>query len=118
MVLPVPNSPGPNDSGRAPDTICERWPDLPDAAVAHVFGEHTAQTFGRYKVPCISPERVRDSTWVRILIARDAISTGWDCRRAEVMISFRPAKDKTHITQLPGGMVRTHSRAASREMTG
>jgi hypothetical protein len=42
-----------------------------------------------------------------VLIAKDAISTGWDCPRAEVMVSFRPAKDQTHITQLLGRMVRT-----------
>ena len=58
-------------------------------------------------VPYISPERVQESTWVRVLIAKDAISTGWDCPRAEVMVSFRPAKDRTHITQLLGRMVRT-----------
>ena len=39
---------------------------------------------------------------MRILIAKDAISTGWDCPRAEVMVSFRAAKDQTHITQLAG----------------
>ena len=43
---------------------------------------------------------------MRILIAKDAISTGWDCPRAEVLVSFRPAKDHTHITQLLGRMVR------------
>ena len=58
-------------------------------------------------MPYISPERVQDETWVRVLIAKDAISTGWDCPRAEVMVSFRPAKDQTHITQLLGRMVRT-----------
>ncbi len=50
---------------------------------------------------------MQDSTRVRVLIAKDAISTGWDCPRAEVMVSFRPAKDRTHITQLLGRMVRT-----------
>ena len=50
---------------------------------------------------------VQDSTWVRVLIAKDAISTGWDCPRAEVMVSFRPATDRTHITQLLGRMVRS-----------
>jgi hypothetical protein len=42
-----------------------------------------------------------------VLIAKDAISTGWDCPRAEVLVSFRPAKDNTHITQLLGRMVRS-----------
>jgi hypothetical protein len=107
MVLQVPNTPDPEEIGRALDTIYERWPDLPDDAVAHVFGDHTAQTFGRHSIPYISPERVQESTWVRVLIAKDAISTGWDCPRAEVMVSFRPARDRTHITQLLGRMVRT-----------
>lgn len=107
MVLQVPNTPDPNEIGRAIDTIYDRWPDLPVDAIAHVFGDHTTQSFGRYAVPHISPERVQESTWVRILIAKDAISTGWDCPRAEVMVSFRPAKDRTHITQLLGRMVRT-----------
>ena len=43
---------------------------------------------------------------MRVLVAKDAISTGWDCPRAEVLVSFRPAKDHTHITQLLGRMVR------------
>lgn len=107
IVLQVPNSPDHNEIGRALDTIYERWPELSEHAIAHVFGEHTAQSFGRYLVPYIYPERVQESTWVRVLIAKDAISTGWDCPRAEVMVSFRPAKDKTHITQLLGRMVRT-----------
>src|SRR5690606_6055469 len=106
MVLQVPNSPDHQEVGRALDAIYDRWPELPDDAIAHVFGEHNTQTFGRHSVPYISPERVQESSWVRVLIAKDAISTGWDCPRAEVMVSFRPAKDKTHITQLLGRMVR------------
>ena len=50
---------------------------------------------------------MQESTWVRVLIAKDAISTGWDCPRAEVMVSFRPAKGRTQIRQLLGRMVRT-----------
>ncbi|WP_269617909.1 DEAD/DEAH box helicase [Zhongshania sp. BJYM1] len=107
MVLQVPNTPDPNDIGRALDTIYQQWPELPNGSVAHVFGEHSTQHFGNRAVPYIQPERVQDSTWVRILIAKDAISTGWDCPRAEVMVSFRPAKDRTHITQLLGRMVRS-----------
>jgi hypothetical protein len=107
MVLQVPNTPDPNEIGRALDTIFQHWPELACEAIAHVFGDHTTQTFGGHIVPYISPERVQDSHWVRVLIAKDAISTGWDCPRAEVLVSFRPAKDRTHITQLMGRMVRT-----------
>lgn len=107
MVLQVPNTPNLNDIGKALETIFAHWPDLPETSVAHVLGDHAPQQFGKYKVPHISPERVQDETWVRVLIAKDAISTGWDCPRAEVMVSFRRAKDHTHITQLLGRMVRT-----------
>jgi hypothetical protein len=107
MVLQVPNTPDPNEIGRALDTIFQQWPELTEEAIAHVFGEHTTQTFGRHTVPYISPEHVQDTHFVRVLIAKDAISTGWDCPRAEVLVSFRPAKDRTHITQLMGRMVRT-----------
>lgn len=107
MVLQVPNKPNPKDIAAALDTIYENWPDLASDAVANVFGEHSAQNFGRHLVPYISPEHVQDSAYIRVLIAKDAISTGWDCPRAEVMISFRPAVDQTHITQLLGRMVRT-----------
>jgi len=107
MVLQVPNTPDPNEIGQALDTIFERFKELPVASVAHVFGDHTTQTFGNRDVPYIEPQRVQDSAWVRILIAKDAISTGWDCPRAEVMVSFRAAKDRTHITQLLGRMVRS-----------
>mgnify|MGYP000223948108 CR=1 FL=1 len=107
MVLQVPNTPNPNEVGQWLDTIFQRWSGLPEDCVAHVFGEHTTQTFGRHTVPYISPERVQDATWVRVLLAKDAISTGWDCPRAEVMVSFRRAVDRTHITQLLGRMVRT-----------
>lgn len=107
MVLQIPNTPNPNDVGAWLDTIYERWPEMPLNAIAHVLGDHTEQTFGRHSVPYIPPERVQESNWIRILIAKDAISTGWDCPRAEVMVSFRAATDKTHITQLLGRMVRS-----------
>jgi type III restriction enzyme len=35
------------------------------------------------------------------------LSTGWDCPRAETMMSFRHAQDYTHIAQLLGRMIRT-----------
>ncbi len=107
MVFQVPNTPSHNEIGRLLNTIFQQWPDLPETSVAHVFGEHTTQTFGQYSVPYIEPQRVQNDTWVRLLIAKDAISTGWDCPRAEVMVSFRAANDQTYIAQLLGRMVRT-----------
>lgn len=107
MVLQVPNNPDPNDIGRWLDTIFETWPDLPQDCVANVLGEHRTEQFGSHSVPYVEPERVQERDDILILIAKDAISTGWDCPRAEVMVSFRAASDRTHITQLLGRMVRS-----------
>jgi hypothetical protein len=107
MVLQVPDAPDPKDIAKWLDVILERYPELPEDSIANVFGEHKTETFGRHTVPYIEPQRVQQDDWVRILIAKNAISTGWDCPRAEVMVSLRAASDKTHITQLLGRMVRT-----------
>lgn len=107
LVLQVPNKPAPEEVATAIDVIRQEWPTLQPDAFAHVFGEHAAQSFGHHLVPYVSPERVQDADYIRVLLAKDAISTGWDCPRAEVMVSFRPAKDETHITQLLGRMVRS-----------
>lgn len=107
MVLQVPNSPDHNEISTWLDAIYAEWPDLPPDCIANVLGEHRTETFGSRSVPYIEPERVQQDDWVRILIAKDAISTGWDCPRAEVMVSLRAATDRTHITQLLGRMVRS-----------
>lgn len=107
MVLQVPNSPSHTDIGTWLEAIFTTWPDLPTDSVYNVFGEHKTEKLGAYLAPYITPERVQESPLVRILVAKDAISTGWDCPRAEVMVSFRGASDTTYITQLLGRMVRT-----------
>lgn len=107
MVLQVPDAPNPNDIAKWLDVILDRFPELPENSIANVFGEHKTETFGRHSVPYIEPQRVQQDDRVRILLAKNAISTGWDCPRAEVMVSLRAASDKTHITQLLGRMVRT-----------
>ena len=42
-----------------------------------------------------------------MVLFKTALSTGWDCPRAEVMMSFRRAQDATNIAQLVGRMIRT-----------
>jgi len=107
LVLQTPNTPKLDDVGVAIDTIFDEYPALVGSQVRHVLGEHTTQKFGAWEVDWIEPQRVQEESDVRVLIAKDAISTGWDCPRAEVLVSFRPAKDNTHITQLLGRMVRS-----------
>ena len=107
LVVQVPNKPSDELLLSALTTIRETWPELESDAIAHVFGDHTPFEVGGVTVPYVGPEMVQDRTYIRVLFAKDAISTGWDCPRAEVLVSFRPAKDDTHITQLLGRMVRT-----------
>ncbi len=107
LVVQVGDKPSQETLVRALDTIYQAWPELPTEAVANVFGEHQDLIVGQQSVPYIEPQRVQDAAHVRILLAKSAISTGWDCPRAEVLVSFRQAADKTHITQLLGRMIRT-----------
>lgn len=106
LVLQSPNTPDTDQIGLALDEILRVFPHLTGESVRHVFGDHTVQKFGTWDVEWIEPQRVETTTTVRVLVAKDAVSTGWDCPRAEVLVSFRPAKDQTHITQLLGRMVR------------
>ena len=107
LVVQVPNKPSDELLLSAITTIRETWPELEPDSMGHVFGDHAPIEFGGFTVLHVGPETVQDRTHIRVLFAKDAISTGWDCPRAEVLVSFRPAKDDTHITQLLGRMVRT-----------
>jgi len=107
LVVQVGDKPTEETLMRTIDTIYDTWPELPADAVANVFGEHSDLMIGQQPAPYIEPQRVQDAKHIRVLLAKSAISTGWDCPRAEVLVSFRPATDKTHITQLLGRMIRT-----------
>jgi type III restriction enzyme len=87
-------------------TIDAEWPGLGLRAIAHVLGEHERLTLGARTVDWVYPESIQTETDVRVVLAKEAISTGWDCPRAEVLYSERPAQDATHIAQIIGRMVR------------
>ena len=106
LVLQVPNTPDHDEIGAMLDRIASEIPEISPRNVRNVLGENKTETFGAWTVDYIEPQRVQETTAVRVLIAKDAVSTGWDCPRAEVLLSFRPAKDQTHIAQLLGRMVR------------
>ncbi|MCT1997062.1 DEAD/DEAH box helicase family protein [Brachybacterium muris] len=107
LVVQVADKPTEADLARVLDAIYDEWSDLPLDAVAHVFGTHTDLMVGQQSVPYLAPQRVQDAKHVRVLLAMEAISTGWDCPRAEVLVSFRPRSDSTYIHQLLGRMMRT-----------
>lgn len=106
LVVQVPDKASSAKLGEVVATIEEEWPGLGPRAVAHVFGEHQPLTLGLRQVEWVYPESIQTDTDVRVVLAKEAISTGWDCPRAEVLYSERPAKDATHIAQIIGRMVR------------
>lgn len=80
---------------------------LPDDAFAHALQDKTAVTMDGRDVRYLAPSDIQRDPDVRVVFFKTALSTGWDCPRAEVMMSFRKAKDETYIAQLVGRMVRT-----------
>ena len=83
------------------------FPEFTDDCVAHVLGDRGDLEINGIPIPKVKPQDIQNDPTVRVLLAKDAVSTGWDCPRAEVLVSLRPARDKTYITQLLGRMVRT-----------
>lgn len=75
--------------------------------VVHTFGSTGNLTIHGLNVPHIEPSEIADDRRIRIVLFKENLSTGWDCPRAETMMSFRHAEDATYIAQLLGRMVRT-----------
>ena len=81
---------------------------LKEWEVVHTFGQTTADVeFNGMKVHYVEPSRIQDDRKIKIVFFKENLSTGWDCPRAETMMSFRRAQDATYIAQLLGRMVRT-----------
>ncbi len=80
---------------------------LPNEAFAHAFQEGVTLPFGEHDVRHLAPADIDGDPDVRVVFFKTGLNTGWDCPRAEVMVSFRRAVDSTLIAQLIGRMVRT-----------
>ncbi|MDV7177755.1 DEAD/DEAH box helicase [Micrococcus luteus] len=107
LVVQVADKPSDEHLSRILDVIHQEWPELRPQNINHVFGTHTDRHLPGQIVNYIAPQRVQETTHIRVLLAMEAISTGWDCPRAEVLMSFRTYKDATYVHQLLGRMVRT-----------
>lgn len=106
LVVQVPDKASDAKLGELVSVIESEWAGLAPNAVVNVFGEHETVVLPSRTVPWMSPESIQSDGDARVVLAKTAISTGWDCPRAEVMYSERPAKDATHIAQIVGRMVR------------
>lgn len=106
MVIQVPDKSNVSKIDEIIQVVESEWPGLGPDAIAHVFGEHEPIVLGSRTIAWVYPESIQAETDIRVVLAKEAISTGWDCPRAEVLYSERPAKDATHIAQVIGRMVR------------
>lgn len=84
----------------------ERAGSLKANAFAHSFEDKKPIKIGSNQIRRLAPAEIDDDQNVRVVFFKTALNTGWDCPRAEVMMSFRTAKDATSIAQLVGRMVR------------
>lgn len=81
---------------------------LENGQVVHTFGGTTATlTVNGLEVRYEEPSNIADDRNIRVVFFKENLSTGWDCPRAETMMSFKHASDATYIAQLLGRMVRT-----------
>ncbi len=95
------------DLGKCVKELREACGHFPSGALAHCFDEEGDVPAGDYQLRKIEASKIADDADVRVVFFKTALSTGWDCPRAEVMMSFRRAVDDTLIAQLVGRMVRT-----------
>jgi type III restriction enzyme len=75
--------------------------------IVHCFQDQAEITAGGRIIRKIEASRIQDSPDVKVVLFKTALTTGWDCPRAEIMMSFRRAQELTSIAQLVGRMIRT-----------
>lgn len=96
------------DLPQAMRALREALGNLPNDAFAHSFQEGTVvKLVGGEDLRYLPPSDIDADPDVRAVFFKTSLNTGWDCPRAEVMMSFRMAADATYIAQLVGRMVRT-----------
>lgn len=100
------------------DAIRETDSQLTKRSIANALQDHSTVTWGQHDVRYVEPSRIQETTDVKVVLFKDALTTGWDCPRAEVLISMRSTDDATTIAQLIGRTVRTPlaKRVTSREL--
>lgn len=95
------------DMGAVISTIQAVDPSARGRQLAHSFGSGVPMSVGNETIRYVRPQDIDEDPDLRIVFFKESLATGWDCPRAEVMLSFQSAKEYTYIAQLIGRMVRT-----------
>ena len=80
---------------------------LKESEIVHAMHDSGDLDVGGRRVRKVEASRIDADKNIGVVFFKTSLSTGWDCPRAEVMMSFRRAEDHTYIAQLLGRMVRT-----------
>jgi type III restriction enzyme len=73
----------------------DEWSDLPPNAVVHCFNGVGSIAGGPgWVIPYREPNEIAADQTIRVILFKTALNTGWDCPRAEVMMSFRALADR------------------------
>ena len=112
LVVQVENGKGNKISNTDLDDCIKKIEDrinykFAEGEVVHTFGVNTTLTINGLNVPYEEPSAINYNRKVKVVLFKESLSTGWDCPRAETMMSFKVASDSTYIAQLLGRMVRT-----------
>ncbi len=102
------NGPTATDLGQAVaaiEHVCGR--QMRERELAHTFNDCGDLDINGRRIRKVEASRIEEDRDIGAVFFKQNLSTGWDCPRAEVMMSFRRAQDHTYIAQLLGRMVRT-----------
>jgi len=77
---------------------------LYEGEVVHAMHDSGDLDVGGRRVRKVEASRIDADKNIGVVLFKTSLSTGWDCPRAEVMMSFRRAEDHTYIAQLLGRM--------------
>jgi type III restriction enzyme len=95
------------DLDEAVQAIEDEAGGMSPSALGHAFQEGAPVAMNGKEVRYVAPADIDADLDLQIVFFKTSLNTGWDCPRAEVIMSFRTALDATSIAQLVGRMVRS-----------
>lgn len=107
LVIQVANTPTDEELASVIGVVLEAWPGLRTTNICHTFADHKTLVAGKHSIAYSNPEDIQEDLDIRVVLCKQAITTGWDCPRAEVLLSYRKVEDQDAITQIVGRMIRT-----------
>lgn len=112
LVVQVTDGSGKEATGTDISQCLDIWEEvtgrrLLENEVVHTFNDYGTLTVSGTEIHKVEPSRIQEKDEIKLVFFKMNLSTGWDCPRAETMMSYRSAQEYTFIAQLLGRMVRT-----------